>query len=232
MKITKQCKWCENKFHVITAKQKQQYCSKTCYRAAAAAHNTDYWCERICETCNKIFSCRKLYIEQNNTHGRYCSRKCACVGHRHKTIVGSLKCHICGIQKDMSNFTLTGTYVDGSPKYDSRCHACQNARKTSAQQDLHVRFATALRKACSRNKVWQLSFDEWACQIMKPCHYCGGSLGIGVGLDRKNNDIGYILTNTVPCCGTCNWVKSDIFTYDEMLQLATTLRQIRLARQS
>jgi len=31
-----------------------------------------------------------------------------------------------------------------------------------------------------------------------------------LGIDRMNNEVGYIITNVVPCCKICNWCKSNL----------------------
>lgn len=45
-----------------------------------------------------------------------------------------------------------------------------------------------------------------------PCYYCGGATryenGEPVcGVDRVNNRLGYVKSNIVPCCFTCNFMK-------------------------
>lgn len=67
---------------------------------------------------------------------------------------------------------------------------------------------------------WNLTeeFFRWITQ--QPCHYCGtepyqiyqptrksGGYMFN-GIDRVNNDVGYIESNCVPCCGVCNYMKS------------------------
>jgi len=80
-----------------------------------------------------------------------------------------------------------------------------------------------------------LSKEEWFNIVKQPCHYCGdidirnGAMGSYLkennitlseedrllynkelnGIDRLNNDIGYTLDNSVPCCGYCNRMKSN-----------------------
>jgi len=44
------------------------------------------------------------------------------------------------------------------------------------------------------------------------------------GLDRKDNLKGYTLSNVVPCCLRCNRIKSNLFTFEEMVALAVFLR--------
>jgi len=62
--------------------------------------------------------------------------------------------------------------------------------------------------------ISRAAFDKMTSQA---CAYCGrppgtvhrknGSEHVYNGLDRVENSIGYIPSNTVPCCGTCNKLK-------------------------
>lgn len=71
-----------------------------------------------------------------------------------------------------------------------------------------------------RNIDWNIS-EEFFRQITKePCCYCGtypyqiyqptrtnGGYTFN-GMDRVDNEIGYLEYNVVPCCGVCNYMKS------------------------
>lgn len=49
--------------------------------------------------------------------------------------------------------------------------------------------------------------DEKAIYVMSlPCSYCGETPAQGI--DRRKNEYGYTNTNSIPCCGTCNRMKS------------------------
>lgn len=85
------------------------------------------------------------------------------------------------------------------------------------------RFASCLRYSKSRNLEWSIPFESYERLISKNCDYCEGPLPpTRVGLDRKNNDLGYTLENVVPCCRYCNQLKSDIFTYEEFKLFSNT----------
>lgn len=44
----------------------------------------------------------------------------------------------------------------------------------------------------------------------------GGNLTYN-GIDRKNNTLGYLPDNVVPCCKTCNWAKGKK-SYEEFME--------------
>jgi hypothetical protein len=79
-----------------------------------------------------------------------------------------------------------------------------------------------------RNLPFNLTKDEFKALTSQNCVYCGSkpaniaqSVGKSVskkfsehsryiwnGVDRINSNIGYISSNCVPCCGTCNIMKN------------------------
>lgn len=65
--------------------------------------------------------------------------------------------------------------------------------------------------------------------ISEPCHYCG-TADVLRGLDRIDNAIGHSLGNVVSCCHTCNMVRNDLFSVEEMKLLGAVIAQIREAR--
>lgn len=71
-----------------------------------------------------------------------------------------------------------------------------------------------------RGIEWNLDEEFFRCITQQLCCYCGiepyqvyepkrktGGYTFN-GIDRVDNDIGYIKENCVPCCGVCNYMKS------------------------
>jgi hypothetical protein len=64
------------------------------------------------------------------------------------------------------------------------------------------------RNAYSRGLLFTLSESEYENLIIRPCYYCGFySLTRFNGIDRINNNKGYILDNCISCCKMCNMIK-------------------------
>lgn len=89
--------------------------------------------------------------------------------------------------------------------------------------------------AQTRGLDFRLSFKTFKALVEADCHYCGAgpsmiqktssrgtNKGIVNGIDRQNNDLGYIEGNCVSCCSSCNRAKWEM-TIDEF---KTWLRQI------
>lgn len=65
-------------------------------------------------------------------------------------------------------------------------------------------FKRAIRMAYMRGLEWNLTPGQYEMLTAQECSYCGASLGNGLGLDRIDNDRGYLPNNVNPCCGPCN----------------------------
>jgi hypothetical protein len=95
-------------------------------------------------------------------------------------------------------------------------------------------------KSKTRSIPFSLTFEEFMEFTKIPtCHYCECKIewvehntnksirGYRYNLDRMDNDRGYTAPNCCVCCPTCNGVKSNVFSYKEMVELGKTIRQLR-----
>lgn len=76
-------------------------------------------------------------------------------------------------------------------------------------------------KRCDRE--FSITLEQFVDLCHKPCHYCG-SVDLKIaktektddhyfgynGLDRMDNNIGYAISNVVPCCYICNRAKNSL----------------------
>jgi len=103
------------------------------------------------------------------------------------------------------------------------------------RESIHGRFITSRIEAKARNLYWEFTELEYSNLLDQKCTYCDKSLTenhqIGVGLDRMDNDKGYLKNNVVPCCGLCNRTRANWFTFDEFLQFKPILTKIRKERE-
>lgn len=89
-------------------------------------------------------------------------------------------------------------------------------------------FSSYKIKAKERGLDWNLDINEFQSITKQNCHYCGvepkQEYGAGRpngsytynGIDRVDNDLGYIKGNCVPCCIICNIAKHNM-TKDQFL---------------
>ena len=146
-------------------------------------------------------------------------------------------CPGCDGIKALSLFVRNLARPDGKGVWCRDCNykrkgtvpAPRKTRKTNPETNLRYRFNSNIASAKERHLNWNLTFEQWTSLIVgKICHYCDGELPkSGSGLDRKNNNRGYVLKNVVPCCQTCNWIKGPNLTYLEMVAISNLLKIIR-----
>jgi hypothetical protein len=83
--------------------------------------------------------------------------------------------------------------------------------------------------ARTRGHSFSLSMEEFRNVSSKPCKYCGADPKpyyaknrvvvdpipyLCNGIDRVNNEVGYEISNCVPCCDLCNYMKRSMFVDD------------------
>lgn len=75
-----------------------------------------------------------------------------------------------------------------------------------------------LKSSRKRNLTWELNQSELETFYESICTYCGESYK-GLGIDRVDNNIGYIISNCVPCCSTCNFMKRALSKNEFILKI-------------
>ena len=75
--------------------------------------------------------------------------------------------------------------------------------------------------------ITRKEFDIWFSNEQKICSYCGRNIwskaklrGESLSIDRKHNEVGYVVGNLCLACNRCNSVKSNVFTYTQMKEIA------------
>jgi hypothetical protein len=116
-----------------------------------------------------------------------------------------------------------------------KCKSCRH--KKESYKFLH----NYLIYICKRRKIHcDITFENLLeFTKIKKCTYCDAEIQwpehkvnknykikCRYNLDRKNNNLGYTKENCCVCCSECNSIKSDRFTYEEMLILGKTINQI------
>jgi hypothetical protein len=97
-------------------------------------------------------------------------------------------------------------------KYREELHKRDNEYYRSPAGKLRKIRARAKKKGLDFNLTVEFYKTLWG----KPCHYCGIDVEV-TGLDRKDNNKGYLQENVVPCCHTCNTIKK-FKSYEQFLQ--------------
>ena len=148
-------------------------------------------------------------------------------------------CSCCKVAKNESEFYKNRTTKSGYEWYCKRCYKVWKtehfvsskprvAYSERYRSNPHGRYLYTKSQAKVRHKEWDLSETEYVEAISKPCFYCGGPLPVGgSGLDRMDNNKGYVSGNIVPCCFTCNNLKGSTLTWQETLVAIRAIQKYR-----
>lgn len=127
----------------------------------------------------------------------------------------------CGVEKVISTSNLThGNTVSCGCKLREGNH-----RKDHGEASFNHKYGAYEARARTHKKklAFDLTKDEFRTLVSAPCHYCGvvdscnakakptsnGAFASN-GIDRLDSSVGYVLSNCVPCCKTCNLMKRDL----------------------
>ena len=105
----------------------------------------------------------------------------------------------------------------GSP---TECHNITLRRADSKQhrayetkmRNLQYRWGQFSNQAKQRGLKVGISFEAYQLLISSACHYCSQhpSSQTRIGIDRINSCGNYEITNCVPCCAKCNFMKGSL----------------------
>lgn len=97
--------------------------------------------------------------------------------------------------------------------------------------------------AKNRGLNFELEYDYWLNEIVKPCQYCGRTNTSYfnpqqawetrfeyTGLDRIDSSLGYELGNIFPCCKVCNRAKSTMSLKDFVEWASAIANNVELIR--
>lgn len=131
------------------------------------------------------------------------------------------KCPKCKNIKEKIFFYKDKQQKDG---YASWCKECRELLRhdwASTHRELHLKrlieYSQTLRgryisyksSANRRGINFDITQEEFNSFNNNNCHYCNDMIN-GIGIDRLNNNIGYIIENCVPCCSYCNKMKLNL----------------------
>lgn len=140
------------------------------------------------------------------------------------SIIWTCKCD-CGVTKNILGSSLRKGLTKSCGCSFREFNAIKKrARKGSKIMSTKVAVNTLYgqykRNAEKRDLVFELPIEVFQKLITSPCYYCGikpsrllkrarqNSTFFYNGIDRQNNQVGYIISNSVSCCSKCNFRKS------------------------
>jgi hypothetical protein len=126
---------------------------------------------------------------------------------------------LCGKKRTLSYSSLTRE-VGGA-------ESCGCLRRKNQYESIKKKaYNSHKRSARRRGIATKLSYEEYTAIASELCHYCGDidiktnpDTGVTIqlnGIDRKNNEPYYELSNSLPCCKICNFMKTTK-SYDDFV---------------
>lgn len=82
------------------------------------------------------------------------------------------------------------------------------SRLLKYRSTIQGKFKQTANSAKSRGLSFSLTFTQFETIINQPCSYCGDKYNIGI--DRIDNNIGYLIDNCCACCLPCNMMKKTL----------------------
>lgn len=122
----------------------------------------------------------------------------------------------------------------------NREKAADRWRKYPGNPSLNLNLGGYQRSAAKRGLAWELTREFALDLFTQRCFYCGtepdreisikggGHPVLVNGIDRIDSSLGYISTNCVPCCSTCNFAKRDL-TFEQWTRWLDRLTAFRRA---
>lgn len=241
-KCYRKCLACEKEFLFTSKAPKKRYCSHHCSgeffkkemiekeclncrcKRKVMPSDKQLFCSRACRANSQkktvIVQCLYCNNDITTTHSAnklFCNKEC--YFNSVKRLVGQKRnCTKCGILKPPEQFHVNK---------NSWCKVCVNKNSKKYFLTPEGRYKYACGEARRRGLEWKISFQEHINLVSNSCAYCNSELSkYGIGLDRKNNNQGYIIENVVPCCVRCNRVKNKYFTFEEFKILGNVIKKI------
>ena len=113
----------------------------------------------------------------------------------------------------------------------SRLRNLERTRNTTKRYNLRIenKFKMAIRSARDRGLTWIITLEEFKEIHRNRCIYDNKdlSLEVGSGLDRIDSTIGYKTSNVVPCCGSCNAIRNNRLSFEEMKVAMRAVLELR-----
>lgn len=187
------------------------------------------YCKNLCKTCYGRLYAAKNYNKVADSPEKQCKFE-ACDKQRHAR--GYCSNHYAQlIQKGKLTPSTSG--ICKIPGCKTQVYAkdyCHPHYKSNIEQNhtLASRYKQVIRRAIDKGLGYDITKEFYAEFIKSPCFYCGSPLAkTGSGIDRADNSLGYLMSNSIPCCPSCNTFKGKFLTKDEMLEVIKLIKKLR-----
>lgn len=179
-----------------------------------------YWYKGKCEECSRDYK---------GQGKRFCSQDCFKKFIHKKSFRGNEKfCNSCNKWKPISEFRKDNSQSNGLSTYCSECKDLKRCDYGRTAEGVWRILKKRNKDICKKEL-----FILWYKNQEKKCVYCDITEEDWIKLysekhirtakrltiDRMNNDLGYVLDNLALACYHCNFIKGELFNFNEMKEL-------------
>jgi hypothetical protein len=107
--------------------------------------------------------------------------------------------------------------VGNIKKRDRSWESSENGKASARRwyaKSPHAMYSLYKKSSKKRGLEFSVEKQDFIQMLSQPCRYCGAEASENPsnrnGLDRVDNEIGYAVTNLVPCCFRCNQMKGKL----------------------
>ena len=189
-------------------KQQQNNIERSFYVYEYSAHDKnllfeldfDYFVELVKNNC---FYCGELSEKGFNGIDRIDCLK----GYTFDNIVNS--CEMCNYLKNCLSINIFLQRIIHILTYHEYINEFLNYELFADK--ISVPYSKYFKRANNKNIEFNITEEQYNKLIILNCYICGKSSDMSNinGIDRINNDIGYIKENVAPCCSECNYMKKN-----------------------
>jgi hypothetical protein len=104
-----------------------------------------------------------------------------------------------------------------SIKYTQKNKDRIGVRECNLEAHIRHRFLMYKNNSKKVDRVFEITEKQFTNIVKASCEYCGYISKTINGIDRLDNNIGYIFENSVACCSMCNYMKHS-YTVNEYIE--------------
>lgn len=125
-------------------------------------------------------------------------------------------CEKCPLDRNRHKIEEMGLRSDGKRSrycqhhFNKERNVEKNREYRDRRENINDKYTEYKKSARRNNREFDIPFDKFGRMLKSKCYYCGcyDKKSSIVGIDRLDNDKGYIKGNIVPCCIMCNLMKN------------------------
>jgi hypothetical protein len=183
--------------------------------------------ENINKNINKILiNCHSIGIDDVDFIQNVIEHNIFCDRHLQRYLPHMHKYNILHTINNLDNFRICSSCINPLPEeaFEGNyltCFDCRD-RAESNRNDPDYKLRMYKDSAIRRGHDFNYNEEKFKLMLFQPCYYCGlkPTKNLINGVDRVNNNKGYVINNCVSCCNVCNVLKRDasIFKFINMIR--------------